>query len=44
VPAAVVPNRTALTCRKFLPVNATRVPPAVGPLVGLIALIAGGAT
>jgi len=41
--ADVVPNLTAVAPVKFAPVMVTDVPPAVGPLVGEIPTMAGGA-
>ena len=40
--AAVAPKFTAVTPVKFVPVIVTTVPPAVGPLVGLIPVTVGG--
>jgi hypothetical protein len=39
--APVAPNRTAVAPLKLLPVTVTLVPPAVGPLVGEIAVTTG---
>ena len=39
--APLEPNRTAVAVSKLLPVMATLVPPASGPLLGLMAVIAG---
>ena len=44
VVAALAPNFTAVAPVKFVPVIATMVPPAVGPLVGLTKVTVGGAT
>ena len=40
--AAVVPNLTAVAPVKLVPVMVTAVPPAVGPLVGLMPVTVGG--
>ena len=42
--AAVVPKSTAVAPVKLVPVIVTDVPPAVGPLVGLIAVTDGAGT
>src|SRR5665213_2262560 len=44
VVAGIEPNVTAVTPVKPEPVTVTLVPPAMGPLVGLIAVIVGAAT
>ena len=41
--AAVLPNLTAVAPVKLVPVMATLVPPALGPLVGEIAVTVGAA-
>src|SRR5579863_2341353 len=41
VVAAVVPNLTAVTPTKFVPVMVTGVPPAVGPALGLTLVTVG---
>ena len=40
--AAALPNVTVAPAAKFVPVMVTAVPPAVGPLLGLILLTVGG--
>jgi hypothetical protein len=40
----VAPNWTAVAPVKFVPVIVTAVPPVVGPLVGVIPVMVGGAT
>ena len=41
-PAALLPNWTAITSKKLVPVMVTLVPPDVGPVVGLTLVTVGG--
>ena len=41
-PAALLPNLTAVTSEKLVPVMVTLVPPDVGPVLGLTLVTVGG--